>query len=116
MATFKTCVFEHQKREDGKYPISIRVYWRKQLAYIHTAIYVTDNQVVKKSYYNSIGKKKVSFTIKDSFVINEMNSRIVIYENIKLKLGINIDRYSAKDLAEYIVRKSAPEQTPLLIL
>lgn len=109
MATFKICVFDHQKREDGKYPVSIRVYWNKRSSYIHTSIYVSGNQISKKSFFNSKGEKKITVTLKDPFVIKEMNSRITLYEDIKVKkLGLNIEQYTSKELAAYLVRESLP--------
>ena len=108
MATFKACIFEHQRRADGKYPVSIRVTWRQDSAFIHTAIYVTDSQVSRKVTYNKDGKKKISLTIKDPDVIKEMNSRIAIYEGIKTnKLGLKIDQYSVKELTDYLTREGS---------
>ena len=65
MATFKICVFEHQKRKDNKYPVCIRVGWKREYAYIGTEYYVTDKQINKKN-----------FSLKDVFIINELNKRI----------------------------------------
>lgn len=104
MATFKICVFEHQKRNDGKYPVSIRVYWKSQSAYIGTEYYVTDKQVSKKKFINASGKKKEVITLKDVYIINELNRRIARYEELKSrKLGARIDMYSSKELAKYFV-------------
>jgi integrase len=96
MATFKICIFEHQKRTDNKYPVSIRVTWKRKCAYIKTEYYVTDKQIIKKS-----------FTLKDIYIINELNRRIEKYEDIKSKkLGYRIDMYSAKELAQYFVNET----------
>lgn len=98
MATFKICVFEHQKRIDGKYPVSIRIYFKGQSAYLKTNLYVTDQQINKKT-----------FTLKDPFVIKECNARIAKYESLKVnKLGYNIELYTAKELAEYFKKEGAP--------
>ena len=90
MATFKICVFKHQKRADGKYPVSIRIYWQGKKAYIRTEYYVGQAQ---------INQKKGAFELNDIFIINRLASRIELFEKEKLKIDIN--RYSAKKLADY---------------
>lgn len=98
MATFKICVFKHQKRTDGKYPVSIRVYWKRQYSYIKSEYYVTDKQINKKS-----------FELKDTFILNDLNARILRYENLKVQqLGQNIELYSAKELAKFFETESKP--------
>ena len=108
MATFKICVFYHQRRKDNKYPVSIKIYWKKQQSYIHTEYYVSDKQV-KKSYHLRNNKKTLFVELKDPYIINELNSRIVVYEKLKAeKLRHNIELYNAKELAEYFKREGAP--------
>lgn len=98
MATFKICVFEHQKRTDGKYPVSIRVYWKGQSCYIGTEYYVTDKQINKKT-----------FALKDIFIINDLNKRIAKFEDLKAqKLGHKIQMYTAKELAKYFDSETKP--------
>lgn len=99
MATFKICVFEHQKRAiDGKYPVSIRVTWKRQSSYIRTEYYVTDKQINKKT-----------FTLKDIYIINDLNKRIAKYEDLKAqKLGHRIEIYTAKELANYFDKETKP--------
>ena len=106
MATFKICVFEHQKRAtDNKYPVSIRVYWKGQSCYIGTEYYVTDKQVTHKKVIVS-GKKKEVLLLKDIFIINELNKRIAKFEDLKSKkLGHRIDNYTAKELSEYFSKE-----------
>lgn len=96
MATFKICVFEHQKREDGKFPVSIRVYWNKKSAYISTEYYVYSEQI----YHN---KRKKVFELRDTAIIGELTDRIKMYEKAKVdKLGLNIYNYSASELARFL--------------
>jgi len=85
MATFKICVFPHQVRSgDGKYPVSIRVYWDRQYGYIGTEYYVTIHQIKQN-------KKKGIFELDDPFIINELTKRIQILEEVKVKtLGLKI--------------------------
>lgn len=101
MATFKICIFKHQKRQDDKYPVSIRVCWKRQYGYIKTEFYVSEKQITKRT-----------FTIKDTYIINELNRRIVIFEELKSKkLGFKIDLYSAKELAEYFTKETSPDSS-----
>lgn len=98
MATFKICVFAHQKRQDKKFPVSIRVYWRGQSSYIRSEFYVTEKQINKKS-----------FELKDIYIINELNRRIERFEEVKSqKLGYRIELYTAKELAKYLVDEIKP--------
>lgn len=109
MATFKICVFEHQKRSDGKYPVSIRVSWKRESSYVKTEFYVTDKQIVKKKVLTGSGKKKEVFELKDVYILNELNKRITKYEDIKSKkLGFRIELYTARELAEYFTKESKP--------
>lgn len=98
MATFKVCVFKHQKREDDLYPVSIRVSWKRQSAYIKTAYRVTKKQI-------KAGEK--TFELKDPFILRELNNLIADFEDIKVKkIGRKIEDYSAKELAEYFVKQT----------
>jgi integrase len=109
MATFKICVFEHQKRQDGKYPVSIRVCWKRKYGYIKTEFYVTDKQVISKTIKAKDEIIKRIFELKDVYIINELNSRIARYEDLKVKkLGVNIELYTAKELAEFFKRETVP--------
>ena len=95
MATFKICVFKHQVRRDGKYPVSIRVYWQRKYGYIDTEYYVTIYQI-------SQNKKKGTFELRDSLIISELLKRIKLLEDAKVKeLGLKIHNYTAKELARY---------------
>ena len=95
MVTFKICVFKHQKREDGNYPVSIRVTWKRKQVYIKTEYYASPKQITK------------DFELKDTFIIRELNDRIAKYEDLKIhKLKQSIEQYSAKERAEYFVKHS----------
>lgn len=99
MATFKICVFEHQKRsKDSKFPVSIRVCWKRKYAYIKTEYYVSEKQINKKT-----------FSLKDTYIINDLNKRILTYEDLKVKkLGNRINLYSVKELADWFKNESKP--------
>jgi integrase len=109
MATFKICVFEHQKRSDGKFPVSIRVTWKRESSYVKTEFYVTDKQIVKKKVLTGSGKKKEVFELKDVFILNELNKRIAKFEDAKSKkLGFKIEIYTARELAKYFSEEAKP--------
>lgn len=109
MATFKICVFEHQKRGDDKFPVSIRVYWQGASAYIGTEFYVTQQQINRKTLKLEGGRIKKVFELKDPYILSELNSRIKTYENLKSqKLGYSIESYAARELADYFSREAAP--------
>lgn len=113
MAAFKICVFKHQKRRDGKYPVSIRVYWKRQYGYIGTEYYVSEKQIKKtpvKQIDKATGKivSKQNFELNDVYIIGQLNSRILKYEALKSqKLGDRIQLYTAKELACYFEKESA---------
>jgi len=91
MATFKISVQKHQQRKtDGKYPVSIRLYWQKKIAYIKTEFYVSINQ---------INQKKGAFEVKDTYILSILLDRIANFEHIKTQ--ININQYTASKLARY---------------
>ncbi len=96
MATFKICVYRHQKRKtDKKYPVSIRVYWKGKYAYIDTEYYASIEQIWAN-------EKKGVFELKDPHIINELTRRIKTCESAKVeRLGVKIYQYTAKELADY---------------
>jgi hypothetical protein len=48
MATFKIVVYpQWLRRSDGKFPVSIRIYWQKKLGFIDTQYYVTKKQLTR---------------------------------------------------------------------
>ncbi|MDR1455405.1 MAG: site-specific integrase [Tannerella sp.] len=100
MATFKISVFRHQERRDGKYPVSIRLYWQRKTAYIGTEYYVTVHRINQT-------RRKGIFEPKDSFVIAELMRRIELFEKEKLHLGVDIYQYSARELARHFENMTA---------
>ena len=106
MATFKVCIFEHHRRSDGKYPVSIRVYWRGGTSYIRTEYYVTDKQIIRKTLTLEGGKARKTIEVKDPYVLKQMGARIAYYESLKSeKLGYKIYEYTAAELARYFERQ-----------
>ena len=74
MATFKAVVMRHQKRRDGKYPVSIRLTHNKKSTYLSTGLYVSGKQINSKT-----------FEIKDQFVLERTNNTIRDYERFLLE-------------------------------
>lgn len=94
MATFKINVFKHQQRADKTFPVSIRVTWKRQSAYIKTEYNVTKKQLTR------------GYEVKDPFIVRELNNRIARLEKIKVqKLKSNIEFYSAKELAAFLAKQ-----------
>ena len=95
MATFAISIQKHQKRIDGKYPVSIRLTFKRKISYLKTEYYVSDSQMDK------------AFKLRDKFVIKEVVNKIDKYEELILrKLGSKIDSFTSKELAEYLEKWS----------
>lgn len=76
MPTFKAVVMRHQERQDGKFPVAIRVTHNRRSAYMQTGLYISKKQINSKT-----------FDIKDQFVIERTNSTIRDYERALLSFG-----------------------------
>ena len=66
MATFAISIQKHQKRIDEKYPVSIRLTFKRKTCYLKTEYYVTDKQMDK------------DFKLKDNFLTKKLIDKIVI--------------------------------------
>ena len=73
MASFSISILKHQKRSDGKYPVSIRMTHKRSALYIKTDYYVGDKQIDK------------AFNLKDRFLIKQLNQKIELHEKTHLK-------------------------------
>lgn len=94
MATFKICVFEHQKRKDNKYRVSIRLSHNRQRVYM-----ATDTYVVRKQISTDFQ------TLRDADLIRRIDRDILKYEDLLLKgLGSSLSKYTARELADYITK------------
>ena len=99
MPTFKICVFEHHRRKDGKYRVSVRLGHNRQYAYIKT-----DTYVVRKQITNDFSG------LKDTETIRSIDRDIIEYEKLLLRgLGSNLSRYTAKELVSYIEQHIATD-------
>jgi integrase len=96
MATFTISIQKHQKRVDGKYPVSIRLTFKRKICYLKTEFYVTEKQLDQ------------DFKLKDKFLIKQLINKIEDYENIILRnIGNKIDSLTIRELAEYLEKHSA---------
>ena len=97
MATFSLSVLKHQKRTDGKFPVSIRMTFKRSALYIKTEYYVGEKQIDKE------------YNLKDRFLIRLLNKKIELYEDIiARKLGNNLDKYSPAELKEFLIKSTKP--------
>jgi hypothetical protein len=95
--TFTISIQKHQKRLDGKYPVSIRLTFKRKVTYLKTEYYVGDKQIDK------------DYNLKDRFLIRLLNQKIELYEDIIIKkLGKKVDLYSPTELKEYLIKASKP--------
>jgi integrase len=97
MATFKAVVFEHHKKADNTFNVKIRVNHKKGSVYLPTDIFVTAAQLNKK------------FEIKDRQIINRTNDIVKEYHELVVTIGNKIDEFSAKDLANFVQRKTSKD-------
>lgn len=96
MATFKICVFEHQKRADSKYPVSIRVTNNRKTSYLKTGIYAVRGQISRDFK-----------TLKDIELARSIDRQIQKYEKIVSdQLGAEVTTLSVKELCDFLVRQS----------
>ena len=97
MATFKICVFEHQQREDGRFPVSIRLTNNRRSVYLKTGMYANRSQVSKDFS-----------TIKDRALARAIDRKIQEYEEqITQKLGVNVEKYSARELSDFLTKQAS---------
>lgn len=98
MATLRFIVKDNQKRTDGKFPVSIRLTHDRKSVYISTGLYASKAQLSK------------SFEIKDNMLLGMLSARIDGYDKIITRLGLEVQNYTARELADYVVEKSKPNQ------
>ena len=90
MATFRIIVRKHQKRRDGKYPISIRLIHSSKIAYMTTGYYAQQSDLTR------------SLELKNPIYSKALNGLIEEYEKLIVGLGKNVDRYDVHGLADYL--------------
>ena len=90
MATFRIVVLKHQKRRDDKYPVSVCVTHLRKKAYIKTGYYVDKSKLSR------------SFELRDNLILPELLRRIDGYERKFVMLGKKAEKYSSRELADYV--------------
>ena len=98
MATFRITVRKHQKRKDGKYPVSIRLTHESKIAYISTGYYAQQSDLTR------------TFELKNALYCKALNGQIEEFEKILVGLGRNISRYDAHGLVEYLLKATSAEK------
>lgn len=93
MATLRIVVLKNDKKQDGTYPVNIRLTHQKISKYIQTKYYVTNKQINKK------------FEIIDSFLLRRIEEIIKRYREAIISLGDNIETYSSSDLKTYLTKE-----------
>ncbi len=93
MATFKVCIFEHHRRSDGKYPVSIGSTGGGEP--LHPDRVLCDRQTDHPQDPDPGGRKgRKTIEVKDPYVLKQMGARIAYYESLKSeKLGYKIYIY-----------------------
>ena len=95
MASFTISIQKHQKRTDGKYPVSIRLTYKRKISYLKTEYYVSDKQLNK------------DLKLIDKFLLKQLNNKIDEYDEIIVKkLGEKINQYNIHELKEYLIKYS----------
>lgn len=96
MATFKVSILEHQKREDGKYPVLIRITNNRKSVYVPTGIYVQRSKI-KKDFSGLV----------DRILNNSLEKKILDYEElIKKELGMAVKSMTVYQLRDYLTINS----------
>lgn len=88
MATLKISVLKHQARQDGTFPVSIRVTHERKTSYVATGVYVTKQQLTK------------NYEVKDPDVMLYISEKMKKYR--QMLLDSNLDGVDAKGIAKYL--------------
>jgi len=95
MATFAISIQKHKKRKDEKYPVSIRLTFKRKVAYLKTEYYVSDKQLDK------------DLNLTDNFLTKQLILKIEEYEKIIVrKLGNKIENLTINELKDYLKKWS----------
>jgi len=95
MATIKATVHKHKQKEDKTWNVKVHIYHNGRPADNDTAYYVTKSQLTAK------------FKIKDPYVLGSVNDIIKGYWKSIEKLGREIDRFTARELADYLEKQDS---------
>jgi hypothetical protein len=90
MATVRSVILKHHRKEDGTYNIKIRITHNKSCAFLSTHHFVSDDQVSS------------DFKLIDPTIYSLLNKTLRVYRAAISKLNNTLDFYSAKDLKNYL--------------
>lgn len=94
MATFTPCVFEHQKREDGTFRVSLRITHDRKSVYLKTDIFVVKQQLTR------------DFKLKDHYLIVKLAEKANEYQDKIIKrFGVDQD-CSAGEIKEFLEKET----------
>lgn len=90
MATIKAVVFKHHKKDDGTFNVKIRVTHHRDIAYIATPYFVVRKELNR------------NYEISDYLINTEVSNYVNSMRKSLIELGVYVDGYTAKSLAEYL--------------
>ena len=90
MATIKAVVLKHQKKEDGTFNVKVRVTHKREVAYIATPYFVFKSEMNRK------------YEITDTIIQTEVANYVSIIRKALIELGVYVESYTAKSLADYL--------------
>jgi len=93
MATIAIKVLKHQKKTDGTYNVKIRITHKRDKRYIDTPQLVSERQLSSK------------LTIKDAFLLKQLNAVIDDYWVTISKLDDKLHLFTAEILRDYLKGK-----------
>jgi len=94
MATIKAVVHRHHKKDDGTYNVKVRVTHKRKVAYIATPFFIVRSELNRK------------FEIVDDLVNTEVSNYVNSMRKILIELGVYVESYTVKNLAEYLRMRS----------
>lgn len=97
MATFKTIILPHHKREDGTYNVKIRVTHNRKTKYLKTPYYIGGNDVARRKRN---GKDELK--IKNQAVIDAVDRLILDYRNRLLPVALAVESWDIDRLTDFL--------------
>jgi predicted DNA-binding protein YlxM (UPF0122 family) len=91
MATVAIKILKDQKKRDGTYNVKIRITHNRQVCYISTHYYVSDDQLSK------------GFALKDSSIHKQLHDTLRKYRVAIGRLGNLLEIYSAIEIKDHLI-------------
>ena len=96
MATIKAVVLKHQQKKDGTFNVKVRVTHNRDVAYIATPYFVVKKELNRK------------YEVVDDIILTEVTSYVSTMRKALIRLGIHVESFTAKSLAEYLEKTTKP--------